>query len=186
MQSHANGDQNVKIRVPGKTKEVLPPAGKTVAEVIATAPKPAPPTKQVAVGSLAAAWRAAVIEHYDCYVAPLTHLQMGQLKHFRNACPPGAGTAELVISCVVGSWGDFAAIAATDVDLASEPPRPSIGFLLKCVGTAVNFWLHEQKKADDEAAKAKKPPVPVQSIAIVAAVEEKASLADVLAIFGTK
>lgn len=129
-------------------------SGKTVAELLAQAPsKPAAakPKGKVTTHDLDKAWRESVSQAISGYVPPLTQKQIGMLKHFANACPPG--TAEAVLRHVVDNWMDFAVKVQVAAGFKTVPTAPSIDFLLKHVGVGVNLYLEIHTTQPQQEAK---------------------------------
>jgi len=108
-------------------------------EALAQATSKPHPAESVHMGKLQEAWVDAVSAATDAYVAPLTSKQKGQLKHFVAACPPG--TAEKVLRYAVDQWLNFATKVQVEAGWKTVAMSPSLDFLLKHAGIAVNLWL---------------------------------------------
>jgi hypothetical protein len=160
VRSHATGGQ----------EDGMKSSGKTVAEVLAeskgSSVDVASPSKPLPIATV---WRNALIAKKAGFVPALTHKEVGQLKHFEKTCPPGSAVA--VLQHAVANWHSFTQEAKTKVGAFGLPEQPVIGFLVKNLGVAVNFWLDAQETQATTAkmlAKmtAKPEPQPVQLTAI--------------------
>ena len=111
-------------------------------------------------------WLSQVAEATESFVPPLTAKEKGMLKLFANRCPDGE--AAVVLEAVVGHWGYFTQHVMGDAGIKYTPDKPRIDFLLKHVGTAVNFAhkLAKQAAQPPKPAPAASQPKPqLQSIA---------------------
>ena len=126
-------------------------------------------------------WRSRVAETYGGFVPNWTAKERGQMSNFRKICPPGAAPA--VLEACLNDWALFATMAKANAGAWDLPARPTVGFLFKFVGVAVNLWLSKTKKAPPKP-KASPPPNPQQSPAastVKPPGEESASLETVMA-----
>lgn len=177
--SHASSGEGVLKKDFGKTEKLVPKPKITVAEVLAGAtmkPKGKPGLFEI--------WRDAVILSYPgTFVPNPTVTQHGQLKHFAAKCPPNA--AEDVLQCVVRDWLEFAHTVAAEDKSAGKPAKPVIGYVLKHIGPAVNFWKTRTEQVPPEDIITE--PVAVQTTAKPYKHDpyaDKASWAEVQAILG--
>ena len=182
----ATGEQGAG-RATGKKPSRYPP-GRSVAEILAEtqkAPASAPDSP-----SLEWVWRQACLDAYGGFVAPVTIKERAQLKHFVKSCPEGGGVA--VLRHVVAEWATFVHFAQAEAGAYSLPGKPSVGFVVKYLGAAVNLWLEAGKAAAAIApaatpttAQAAPPPVPAAAPkAMPKPSADKASLDEVLALLG--
>ena len=127
-------------------------------------------------------WRSRVAETYGGFVPNWTAKERGQMSNFRKICPPGAAPA--VLEACLNDWALFATMAKANAGAWDLPARPTVSFLLKFVGVAVNLWLSKTKPKAQPKPKASPPPNPQQAPAaptVKPPGEEKASLETVLA-----
>lgn len=163
---------NVKSHEAGKAKDMV-----TVKDVLLGAgKKAAAPKEPNSVAALQHTWRTVVSEVYGSYVPPFTMKQVGQLKHFLKACPEGKATA--VMETAVRDWAGFVGHVKSQAGINQVPAAPSVDFLVKHVGHAVDFST--PKQAQPEAVK----PKATQSVQLTAPQEEpkKPSIDEVMAI----
>lgn len=167
-EGHDKEVETMKPKQPYSVKDVKPKAAEKLHQ----------PDK---VSGLESTWKAIVAEVYGGFVPAFTTKQRGQMKHFLKACPPGKAVAVLE-HCLRG-WLGFAKTAETVAGVKGVPARPSVDFLLKHVGVAVNAYLDKSKP---KAPPPKPKPGFVQPIAKSKPVKsgDKASLNDVMSILG--
>lgn len=123
-------------------------------------------------------WRKTCAEVYGGFQPSLTLKHKKQLNDFAKRCPEGE--AGSIVEYLVRNWIAFAKTAETKAGLYRVPSEPSIDFLLRNIGIAVNMYLttageHEAKKPDADEVQTpcgiqhQQPPVvslePVQLIA---------------------
>ena len=138
--------------------------------------------KPDSVPALEKVWQEIVAEVYGDFVPSWTAKERGQMRRFREACPPCA--AAPVLEACVRNWPVFGAMAKSDAGAWDLPARPTVGFILKFVGVAVNFWQTKTKPKIPPSPKpdAPKPQqTPAQSTVKLAPGEEKVSLEMVMA-----
>lgn len=88
-------------------------------------------------GQLELAFKTAWSETYPGeYLTPMTSKQLGQLKQFAAASPPGQ--ASKVIDWCVRNWSIFTSFAEYNHGAFKSPKRPTVGYLLQNVQSAVN------------------------------------------------
>ncbi len=191
VHSHATVEEDNVKQDFGKAqaKTIMGKQGKTVAEVLSEAQsKPQSAAVPGKASSLEPVWRDAYALAFACFVPSLTVKERAQLKHFAKQCP-GNAPPVAVLRFVVAHWAVFVGAAAADAGAYSLPGKPSVGFLAKHLGVAVNLWLEEQKLVAMKAAQSKPAPLPVPvvpkapaAVAKPSASEGKATLDEVLAI----
>lgn len=116
--------------------------------------------KKVGPGVLADIFRAAWAAEYPTVtLVPFDTKDLGQFKNIIEKCPPGQAIE--VVDHAVRHWGDFISHAVAMQGAFNLPQRPSVGHLLRFVGSAVNVYREHLKFAEllakkKELASAKK------------------------------
>lgn len=87
-------------------------------------------------------WQQNVPKYNDSvkFMAEMKKLQQGQLSHISKFLGENAGATVL---CVIKEWIAFTQFVAAQVGCKTTPDVPQIGFLLKYVGEARSFALHQ-------------------------------------------
>lgn len=101
--------------------------------------------KPDSVQQLGFLWKGTVAEVYETPMVNLSAKSLGQLKHFKNACPEG--TAASILSWVIHNWIEFVKAAETDAGVKNTPSKPDVGFLLKYASVAVSVADQSTPKA---------------------------------------
>lgn len=103
-------------------------------------------------------WQKSVSETFDKYVAPLTLKQLGQLRNFAKKCPSGLEPSK-ILRHAVENWIGFVKAVEVEAGIKKTPAEPSIDFLLKHAGIAVNLALDSKSSptAKQEAPAMEKP-----------------------------
>jgi len=101
--------------------------------------------------SLEAIWKHGLAGLMESKFIKLTGAEIGQLKHFAKACPPGK--ADAVLSWAMDNWSLFAKNAEDAAGLKNSPTMPVAGFLLKHANVAMMLW--------QSATEPKKPTVTI-------------------------
>lgn len=171
--------------------------GKAALAPIATAPRPS------GLDDWQGAWLAAhALAFPGEYARPFTQKQRGQLKLLCHCFPAGMDRAA-ALARLVTDWQGFTQFAKDHMGAFNLPMRPDMGFATKYAQAAVNFVAQQQppaiprprstlpRPASAVAAAIPTPPAPVPAPVPVPVPapgghgpEPKASLDDVLAIFG--
>jgi len=116
------------------------------------------PDKASKPNALAGVFKAAWSDSYpDEFMPSLTHKQLGQLKLFAQSCPQG--TAGKVLDWCVRNWSIFTSQAEAKQGAFKSPERPTVGYLLQYLQTAVN--AHKDSTQAPQVTKVKVPaPIP--------------------------
>lgn len=112
--------------------------------------------KPDSVQQLGFLWKGTVSEVYDTPMVNLSAKSVGQLKHFKNACPEG--TAASVLTWVLHNWIEFVKAVETEAGVKTTPSKPDIGFLLKYTSVAVS--VADQSKTKPAANALDETPSP--------------------------
>jgi hypothetical protein len=92
------------------------------------------------VQALSLVWLEAVKPYFpDKAPMKLTGKQIGQLKIFHDACPPGMRTA--ILKRVVAEWTKFTNRVEQDTGYAHAPYTPTLGFLAQYAHIAADFGM---------------------------------------------
>ena len=83
-------------------------------------------------------WQKIRAEQTGEYQVPMTMKDKGQLKKFGEFCPEGK--SEDVVKSILGEWHLFVNHVKSASGLVTVPAQPKVGFALKHVGLAVQFW----------------------------------------------
>jgi len=116
---------------------------------------------------------------------PFTKKQLGQLKHFKDACPPGKSA--MVLEWAVRHWIEFVKQVEQSSGYQKTPTIPDVGFLLHRTGIAVQMALPQEKvpvAKKHEASQALPEIKPVQLISPGMDDYKPQSLAEILALLG--
>lgn len=117
-------------------------------------------------------WRQIVGEEHDTLVPRFTPQQRGQLRQFVQRCPKGQARA--VIETCLRDWCYFVHDAERKAGAFKCPDQPELGFLLRYIEPAVNYYLDEaercarqreceaKREAHDQEVKAKAAAAKVQ------------------------
>jgi hypothetical protein len=171
-----------------KCKNNTPTPGGLVEPEIPPKSKPestcADSAKPDSVPVLEQIWQEIVADTYGGFVPNWTNKERRQMRHFRDACPPGA--AAPVLETCLRDWALFGVMAKSNAGAWDLPTRPTVAFLLKFVGVAVNFWQAKTKPKVPAAPNPDQGPpkpqqTPPQPIVKPAPGEEKASAEMVMA-----
>jgi hypothetical protein len=131
------------------------------------------------IAALEEIWQSGVAESYGGFVPSWTSKERGQMGHFRKVCPPDAAVP--VLEACLGDWALFAAMAKSDAGAWNLPSRPTVGFLVKYAGVAVNLWQAKTKPKVPPTPKLKPQQTSAPSVEKPAPGEEKVSLEMVMA-----
>jgi hypothetical protein len=147
--THASSEQDTKQETSKKEVAEIPQASKM---------QSAAPTTDEKVAKLETLWKQVVAREFGGFVPAFFGKEMGQMKTFAMAVPPGK--AALVMTTCIQNWVDFADRAKNDAGAFKTPAHPQVGFMLKYVGVAVDFAAEieeQEKKAAQKKAKKSSP-----------------------------
>jgi hypothetical protein len=94
-------------------------------------------TSPCSPSDLAELWRVEIQAHCPHYVPPVTSQELAQFKKIIAACPPGF--APTVVTVCIKDWWMFCKSAKASSGAYSLPDLPTVSFLQRWVGSAVNF-----------------------------------------------
>jgi hypothetical protein len=130
--------------------------------------------------SLGKLWKQLHVEFYHgkAFVPAFTNKQLAQLKQFAEKCKPH--DPKMVMTQCLQYWVEYCTTCETAEGIDYSPDKPSIGWLLKYAGVAVNFALEKTKpKKTGIISQPNKPKsAPVQSIATPEELAAKAAAAE--------
>ena len=124
-------------------------------------------------------WKSRITESYGGFVPNWTSKERGQIGQFRKVCPPGAAVP--VLEACLGDWTVFSAMAKSNAGAWNLPSRPTVAFLVRYAGVAVNLWQAKTKPKVPPKPKPNPQQTPVQPVEKPESGEEKVSLETVMA-----
>jgi hypothetical protein len=133
-----------------------------------------PAIEEVGSAALGQRFISSYAETYpDEFLPPLTNKQLGQLKLFSQSCP--AGSAGKVLDWCVRNWSLFTSYAESDQGAFRRPKRPTTGYLLQYIQTAVNAYMVSTaaSKAKPKLPKYNPPPTSEPVVAPPLSSEDK-------------
>ena len=104
------------------------------------------PKKQGKPEPLFAVWQKIRAEQTGEFQSPMTQKDKGQMKKFGEFCPEGK--AEQIMVYLLQEWALFVGHVKSAVGLKTVPAQPHVGFTLKHVNLAVQFYEWAKAKPD--------------------------------------